>query len=69
MGGLEGMNVKRGQLKASVTRFGNFLRGENVDPVEPKARRKKIEVYVEFEQVQAYIELEAGDQGVCTYTW
>lgn len=59
MGGRENMVIRRGQLKAAVTRFGNYLRSEKVDSVEAKARQEKIEdVWLEYDQVQTAIEAE-----------
>ncbi|CAI6372875.1 unnamed protein product [Macrosiphum euphorbiae] len=59
MDGVENMNIRRGQLKASITRFWNSLQSPNVDPVEIKARREKIEeVWIEYEQLQSVIEAQ-----------
>lgn len=61
MGGVENLNLKRGQLKASITRFWNSLQSSKVDPVEIKAWREKIEeVWTEYEQVQSLIEMQQG---------
>jgi hypothetical protein len=52
MGGNENLITKRGQLKASITRFSNYLQSQNVDLIEVKAWREKIEeVWAEYEQV------------------
>ncbi|XP_050063272.1 uncharacterized protein LOC114130946 [Aphis gossypii] len=61
MGGHENMITRRGQLKASITRFSNYLQSQNIDSTEVKARREKIEdVWAEYEQVQSAIEMEEG---------
>jgi len=61
MGGQENMITRRGQLKASITRFSNYLQSQSVDSTEVKARREKIEEsWAEYEQVQAAIEMEEG---------
>jgi len=61
MGGQENMITRRGQLKASITRFSNYLQLQNVDSTEVKVRREKIEEsWAEYEQVQAAIEMEEG---------
>ncbi|XP_060879186.1 uncharacterized protein LOC132951391 [Metopolophium dirhodum] len=61
MGGQENMITRRGQLKASITRFSNYLQAQNVDSTEVKVRREKVEEsWAEYEQVQAAIEMEEG---------
>jgi len=58
---VDNLNLKRGQLKASITRFWNILQTSKVDPVEIKTRREKIEeVWTEYEQVQSLIEMQQG---------
>ena len=53
------MSVRRGQLKASITRFWNSLQAPNVDPVEIRARRENIEeAWTEYEQIQSVIETQ-----------
>lgn len=53
------MNIRRGQLKAVITRFRSILQSPDVDPVEIKARREKVEeVWVEYEQLQSVIEAQ-----------
>ncbi|KAL4111867.1 hypothetical protein QTP88_015744 [Uroleucon formosanum] len=37
MGGQENMIMRRGQLKASITRFSNYLQSQNVDSTEIQA--------------------------------
>jgi len=61
MGGSEGLNHRKRQVKAMVTRFWNFLHASEVDPLEVKARREKFEeMWSEYEQIQATIEMEDG---------
>ena len=51
------LTVRRGQLKASLTRFGTYMRSETRDITQVKIRRAKIEDnWNEFQQVQAAIE-------------
>jgi len=59
MDGVENMKILRGQLKALITCFWNSLQSPNVDPVEIKARREKIEdAWIEYEQIQSVIEAQ-----------
>jgi len=61
MGGHENMITRRGQLKASITRFSNYLQSQNTDWTEVMVRREQIEdVWTEYEQVQSAIEMEEG---------
>ncbi|KAE9523673.1 hypothetical protein AGLY_015891 [Aphis glycines] len=51
----------RGQLKASVTRFLNFVTKENVDVNEVHVRKEKIEgIWSEYERIQSAIEETEG---------
>ncbi|KAF0717513.1 Peptidase A2 domain-containing protein, partial [Aphis craccivora] len=61
MSGISNLIKCRGQLKASVTRFLNFVTKENVDVNEIHVRKEKIEeIWSEYERIQSAIEDAEG---------
>ncbi|KAF0744804.1 Peptidase A2 domain-containing protein, partial [Aphis craccivora] len=61
MSGISNLIKCRGQLKASVTRFLNFVTKENVDVNEIHVRKEKIEeIWSEYERIQSAIEDTEG---------
>lgn len=54
---LRSLVIRRGQLKATLTRFSNYVKGANIDITALKIRLSKLEpTWNEFEQVQSRIE-------------
>lgn len=62
---LKKLICRRGQLKATLTRFSTYLNGEEVDPISLKLRLSKLEsTWTEFEVVQSKIELLKPEQAL-----